>query len=406
MRDWRSRYVTMLGCISVLCVGGIERGVAQKQKRDTLSFATRPLTVQPRAMATGTRNAKADWTPLESFPERQVYVPPSCVGARRCPLLIYEQPNNEWVVPMADKHGIILYPRQLLTHFLSLLHSDGYREVFEKDLQKFEGELRQIFRQFAIDPGKIALLGHCAGVQAVMSVAAKNLDVFSRIVLLSGLHAVAAPNVDPPNGTAEFYLGQGILERNGIYPTAMDLKRAGHKVTMSLDVRGHEWQLEEFDMVGRWLQQSWASVDPAARPEPDTLPELVLTKEALTKMTRFWGCFIQAPDSIRTDARRAHVREVQLPYPMEWSIPVVTAMTDMAALGKDFPSVNACLGQVRLTAEAFETNRVALMAALAARSIQETNVRTGSVLQQNLALLKAHPDQLELLEATGMLRTP
>ena len=85
-----------------------------------------------------------------------------------------------------------------------------------------------------------------------------------------------------------------------------------------MNFRGREPQAEDYAVWGRWLQESWALPDRAARPAPtvvvqpyEDLPQL--TPEVLRQMTTFWTSFQQEPESIRTTARRAHVREVVVP---------------------------------------------------------------------------------------------
>ena len=74
------------------------------------------LTVRPQTMATGTRNAAAGWQALDSAPAGSrpplIYVPPQCVGERRCPLVLHL--HDRFGVPKhADRYGIIgLVPRE------------------------------------------------------------------------------------------------------------------------------------------------------------------------------------------------------------------------------------------------------------------------------------------------------
>jgi hypothetical protein len=90
----------------------------------------------------------------------------------------------------------------------------------------------------------------------------------------------------------------------------------------------------------------------------DPLP--LLTVDVLTKMTAFWARFMQEPDSIRTTARRAYLRDVAVPLGEEQ---VSAAMVDMAALAAQYPSVAWALQVAGLTAQQHDTYRIALVSA-------------------------------------------
>jgi hypothetical protein len=92
----------------------------------------------------------------------------------------------------------------------------------------------------------------------------------------------------------------------------------------------------------------------------DPLP--VLTTTAITQMTTFWTRFMQEPESIRTTARRAHLREVAVPLG-EGEEQVSVVMVDMVALAAQSPSVAADLQTAGFTAQQHDAYRVALTSA-------------------------------------------
>jgi hypothetical protein len=131
----------------------------------------------------------------------------------------------------------------------------------------------------------------------------------------------------------------------------------------------------------------------------DPLP--VLTTDVVKRLTTFWTRFAAEPDSIRTVARRAHLREVAVPVGSEQ---VTVPLMDLAALAAQYPSVAADLAQASLTAEQHDVARVALLSAMATSVAGEgvAAAAAGSVVTQNLAFFDAHQDKIDELGTTGI----
>jgi hypothetical protein len=129
-------------------------------------------------------------------------------------------------------------------------------------------------------------------------------------------------------------------------------------------------------------------------------------------MTAFWTEFQQAPDSIRTTARRAHLREVAVP--VEDGERASVWMTNVPALAAKYPPVAAALRAAGLTAEQHEAYRVALISAEAIANAdrvrtlnrQPRPIQATGVLTKNVEFVQGHPDELKALDATGMWSTP
>jgi hypothetical protein len=290
---------------------------------------------------------------------------------------------TDWLRPVADKYGMILLtPTEYAT----------------KDI---DGALKETLRRFAIDPNKIAIIGRCASGDAGMRFGIDNLDVFSRIASVSG--GTPTDGMDPKNKTAEFLIDRSFLEGYGNFTAAQNLRRDGHPVKVVLALRGHEHQMEDYDFVGHWLQESWAKPNSASRRAPSVIADPVptLTTEALTKMTTFWTSFSQEPDSIRVTARRAHLREVIVPVgqerPSVW-------ITDMSALAAKYPSVAADLKKAGLTAKQHDAYRVALISAQTSQFTKDEagTVEATSTLAKNLEFFYSHPDEFKALDAAGI----
>lgn len=422
---WRGR-VLCSGLVSAFLAAG--RGVAQTPSISQSSGVPGRLTVRPREMAMATQTAQAGRFSLDSVPRGQwpkylVYVPPQCIGTRRCPLVVdlgtYLRDEQD---TKADKYGMILLhlPADVLyddNHYFRQL-GGAWSINFDSTgagLRQVDSMLQQTLHRFAIDPDKIAVIGKDGTVPAAALVGGKNLDVFSRIVLLSGTFPTEW--VDPPNTTTEFLVDYSILEDQG-FETVQALRRAGHRVKQVSGLRawrGDYRMNESYDFLG-WLHDSWATPNPAARPAPQVVadPLPVLTTEALAKMATFWKSFLRMPDqSIRTTVHRAHLREVAVPLGEEQ---VSVMMVDMPALAAQYPSVAVALEQVGLTVQQHEAYRVAL---LSARLLLGWRWESGGgpsrgvlgVQAENLAFVSAHWEEpynggLNDFWVTGLWDTP
>ncbi len=374
-----------------------------------------------------------------------VYVPPRCVGATRCPLLVFV------ASPFQARHDLLGLHRQgadeygIIVFVAAADHGDSLGAYSDRggqgpQLKEFNLALQHVFRNFAIDPDKIAILGRCASGGPAIIWGSNNPEMFSRIVLNSTISALPNwPLVPWKNKAAEFLLINGLRE-DGF--TSMQeewaeiFQRDGHRTKLALGFRTHDHQWEDYYFVLRWLHESWTEADPAKRPAPRVAadPPPVLTVEVVKQMTAFWTRFMQEPDSIRTAARRAHLQEVLVPVGPE---PRSILMMDVAALAARYPSVTAGLHHAGLTAQQHDAYRVALASAELVNTmrkfVEDTNrgrwggqkvpspsdtliaaaahkvirsIPASSPLGRNIEFLRAHPDELAALDATGIWVTP
>jgi hypothetical protein len=369
------------------------------------------MAVRPHEMATGTRTNRAGQYPLDSLNHYMVYVPKQCVGTKRCPLIVFlpgagygASQVMVWQRPVADKYGMII---------LSPI-GDNPNGIVDNTYNRPRADtaMKQILRQFAIDPDKIALVGRCAGGPPAIAWGGANLDVFSRIVAISGSGWIDTTDMDLRyKKKTEYLIDGGILDfQKGIFVDVKRLRQTGFYVKHILSIRNHNHQAEDYDFVGHLLQESWAKPNPRDRHAPTVVadPVPVLTTDALAQMTAFWTSFMKEPDSIRTTARMAHLREVLIPVAEEQpSAPMV----DIAALAAKYPSVASDLKAAGLTAQQHDAYRVALIGLITFQQVNSEqrhllSVEAGSVLWQNIRFIKMHPDEFKALEATNIWMTP
>lgn len=388
----------------------------------------------PHTLVRPTQTPRAGLFPLDSLfggPrfDVAVYVPATCVGTRPCPLLIAvngggARPGTlpmEYLRPLADTFGIILLGTESPQAENDTILAYAERGQPHPEFEHFKAEFQYVLTHFAIDLDKIAIMGRCRTGLDVTLWVPPNSDLFSRVILNStGWWLYPRLPLDAQNKTTETFIVSGLEEGPAVVDLAhtQAMAREGHPVKQVVGLRGHEHQPEDYYAILRWLHDSWAIPNPKARPAPaviaDSLPQL--TTEVLTKITTFWTSFQQEPDSIKTDARRAHLREVAVPAAAE--APVSAWMVDMSALAARYPAVAADLKQAGLTAQEHDAYRLALLTAqyvrtgLRAEAYDRTNailteaVAANLVLKKNLEFLDTHADELEALEATKVWATP
>lgn len=381
------------------------------------------LTVRPHEMVLGTRTERAGEYRLDSVdPQSWVYVPPQCVGIRRCPLVVLSNTDYQRYSYVADKYGMIM-----------ARITPGGGDHFPDQVMAMDRGIKEILRTFAIDPDKIVIAGRCATGEGTIAYGDQNPDVFSRVVVFT--QHTGQPPVKSPNQMTEYYIAGGLLEDIANFLGVRQLRDRGYTVKHTIQLRGHTDTYEDYDFMGHWLQESWAIPDPAARPVPYAFGDPpLLTAEVLAQMTTFWTRFMQEPDSIKTTARQAHVREVVVPVGNER---VSTLMVDMPALAAQYPSVAAALQAAGLTPSQHDAYRAALVSAQianvrswglesaagaaqsAASAILDSTPReetvladptvgiaSTSVLAKNAEFMNAHPDEFAALETAGMWSTP
>ncbi len=365
---WKGRRVRVrdmvFGILGALMVAQGTFAVAQ----DPESLFT--LTVRPYEMATATRTATAgkqtlDGQPIpllnweKAFePKPAVYVPPQCVGTRRCPLVLLVNAPEFPYTQISKKYGMIL------------AHLEGTHDTTTVDL--LNHEMAEVLRTFAIDPDKIAIIGSCCWFghrHTITRYAAYNPSVFSLVA--SATHEFGDPPAKTPTQRTAYFLTSGLLEQKANFWDVQRLRDRGYAVTFHVEFRGHSHEYEGYDFIGHWLQERWALPNPVSRPAPEVFGDPpLLTEEVLAKMTAFWTSFQDEPDSIKTTARQALIREVILPVGKEQ---VSSSMVNMRALADAYPSVAAAFRAAHLTPEQHEAYRVALVSA----RVYEITLQTG-----------------------------
>ena len=405
---WQWRSAAGVVVLGMLLAPG--RGTAQGAQNTNIRLMWRP-----RAMATGTRTAQSGTFPISDG--SSLYVPPKCVGSRRCPLMI-DYADGDPYRKMAtmqrgvDEFGILL----LMTPF-----SGG--TVAE---DRLTAVVQQVLAQYAVDPDKIAI--------SDVPLALANPNVFNRTYVIYGTPGTTMRQPDPRNPRVEIFEDAGVTaDYRFVFTTVAEmakLRAQGYSTKQWLGLRAHGFIDAEsysyrgygpdatFYFLARWLDESWRIPDPAARPRPalvaDPLP--LLTPKAMTQMLTFWGSFQQEPDSICRAARQRHLREVLVPVgPKE--APPSTGMVDMAALVAEVPTVAAKLKAVGLTAQQHDAYRLALLSAIVLAAAQNRAaavdqwhpslvVDGNSVMGHNVAFVLAHSDDLLALEQTAIWMTP
>ena len=406
---WTTRVCLGMSVCSTMLATSVAHGqqmdmnewMAQTLKARWPKPGSERLTVRPRTMATGTHNPTAGTYPLDpsilasatppdSSPAVLVTVPPQCVGAHRCPLLVQlpgggfdAQLVTDWLKPAAYRYGYLV------------LTSATYTPAF------IDAALHETLRRFAVDPTKIAVLGRCASGWAGLRFGIDNPDVFS-LVGASSFDGPLFDGIDSHNTTTKFVVNDALNETDDTMFTAIaEVRRAGHPIQLLTSIRTHEMQLEDEDDVGQWLHDNWAHPGVPSAPRTVPAPQPVLTLHALTQLTTFWTRFFQEPDSIRMTARMAYDRQTVVPLGKTESW---TYMVDMPTFAAHMPAVAADLKAAGLTAAQHDAYRLAMLSALIMVHAPKTLAALDpqSVVAQNVAFLQAYPDEVKALAWAGI----
>ncbi len=441
----RGRQHPFLACLLAACLGGLAAAdaFAQQYQPPQLDTSPRPLTaeeaataarlsVRPHEMATGAENAKAGLHTIEGLPKFLVYVPESCVGTKRVPLVVYSHGggNDSFSVlkqqqQFADEYGMILLlnnseiPGRLdvIADIISDRASDGAAHVVQSselgkievrplhnyDVKNIDAAMKHVLANYAIDPDRIAMAGFSDGGSFTYYLGCSNQDIFSRVLPLSGLIPLAATGgpIKPDTrfilcGSTGEQLIPIVLRRSQI------LREEGHQVESVLALRPHGVFPANSAYEWSWLADSWGMTPHIPLPKPaDPESDTALTGEILDKMTAFWGVFMKQPREIVWSARMSHQKPVAF---MLGDMPATVLMMDTPAMAAEYPSVAGALEKAGLTAEEHDAYRAAIVRAHFARlasgvigPIDET-----TVLGKNLAFIQAHPDMFTALRQTGI----
>jgi predicted esterase len=406
--------------------------------------ATAPrLTVRPHAIATGTHTDSAGLTELKGFAGYYLYVPSSCVGTQRCPLILLLPGGGRTgsmeihkFSPLADKYGMIVLAATALqpgrwdvldgarsgtTHYTKTTSGIQVTQFQERDVRTLDSALKQVLASDAIDPDRIALVGFSDGGSYSLFLGRSNQDIFSRVAALSALIPFAGSG-GPVVPTTQFVLSGGIAEKMVQQTLKMSqvLRHEGHPVVTLLGLRAHVDRVEDEDFVWDWLKRSWADPSITLHPPLPADADPLLTVTVLQKMTTFWGRFVHEPDSVFEAGRLAHQEQLWMSLGDQ---PASVITTDIPALAAAFPSVAADLQAAGLTAEQEQAYRTAILRVGFARAggiapgdsnLKETIVGSdmpfapippNSVLAENLAFRAAHDAEFKALSRTGMWTT-
>ena len=397
----------------------------------TLEPGVARLPIRPQAMATGTATVKGGLQSLEGLPNYYVYVPTSCVGTHRCPLVVAlhgggENARGELTTQQrfADQYRmILLVPNAISTGHWDVVDAIRTKQLYRADsidaddpdvwiirrfpnpdVQNINTAIQRVLRENAIDPDKIAVIGFSAGGVYALFLGQANPDIFSRVAGLSAPVLMRTIGPLPQRSATQFLLSAGVEEGSMVQQSLRfgnALRHEGHVVENVLGLRAHSDNLPDDAHVWHWLATSWGLPDIPAEPigVDDSLP--VLTTSIMTRMTTFWDRFQQEPDSVRITARLAHQHRIHVDIGQQR---VTVILADIPVLAMQYPSIAADLQAAGLTAKQEERDRAAILGVELNRRANGTagTPDQTSILAKNLAFREAHDAEFDELTMTGM----
>ena len=283
MSRYRAANVICTFVLAVTCLvneGCAGRNTPSSDLSPNASQEIGRLSVRPKKMASGRETLRAGVQWLDSlYPgdslvnEAVVYVPPSCVGTRRCPLTVWLHGSamngismitwdHEVFERFADSSGVILLAPTSHSNPGRDWGAKYLRDTPNVDVPRVDAAIRTVLQHYAIDPRRIALVGASSGSGLALDLGYVNGDVFSRVVAFSGFEPFLVEHefdILKPHGPRPlFFIGLNTREATSIRMPAFVswFRNAGYTVTYTEDTHGHYSRVRALEGM-HWLMQSW-----------------------------------------------------------------------------------------------------------------------------------------------------
>ena len=146
----------------------------------------------------------------------------------------------------------------------------------------------------------------------------------------------------------------------------------------------------------------------AAQPAVANDSLVLLTPDAINKLATFWKSFMTETPDIRDTGRQQNQEKISVPLGKVTGVQapptMQTQVVNMVAMAQKYPSVAAKLKAAGLTPQEWEQDRMALFSATVTNQIDKSGKEAGdgSTLWKNVAMLRAHQQEFQALQATGM----
>lgn len=380
---------------------------------------------------------------IDKFAGYFIYVPKSCVGSVKCPLVIalhdVAKSGGEEVYrlrPMADKYGmIVLGPnsvnpgrwdllREISATRVKLIGNDAGVSVdnfISSDMPRLDSALKFIVSNYSIDRDRIALIGASEGGGYALFLGLNNLHVFSRVVSLSPSIPFSVPALGKYQ--SQVFLSGGIDEDSMVRWTldkASQIRKQGYHVRSNLGLRTDKEINQDDILVWKWLKESWDNSVATPNNSDDIDTYVVLTENIINKVDQFQTRYKSPRNSVFGSIRAKYPKQIEL---LIGSEQVFVTMTDIEAMALDkFSSiVPNTLKDLGVTAKEMMDYRKALVAVeIAHRAgmyVSNDTKKIGtskyfkaidpnSTLGKNLMFLNSHKELFKDLERKDFWRQP
>ena len=173
-----------------------------------------------------------------------ISVPPGYSPGRPAPLLVLlHGAGGEagqaigWLQSIADETGLILLAPQSEGPTWDVILG-GYGP----DVQRIDDALSEVFRRFAIDPGRVAVGGFSDGASYALSLGVINGALFRRVVAFSpGFVAQTGSGGGGAGGHPRFYVSHGTGDR------VLPIDACSRRLVPKLKAAGFDVVYREFD---------------------------------------------------------------------------------------------------------------------------------------------------------------
>lgn len=173
-----------------------------------------------------------------------IYVPPSYDPKKPAPLILALHGSNSDAEIMLGRFKVMADSTGAV-----ILAPDSIRSSwqFEKDIDFINVGLNHIFNQYAIDPHKIAVLGHSDGASVALSLGLANGDLFSHVIAFAPgfIRSDSIPekeNAEKPR----IFLSHGVADK------VLPIEQASRPISKLLKQKKYAIAYHEFEGDHYW----------------------------------------------------------------------------------------------------------------------------------------------------------
>lgn len=229
--------LSLLSCDGLGTPGPVSEGGPVEEGRP--AYEAGVLTARPSATRGAKANPGLERLDVDSEDAGVIYVPESYRPDRPSPFVMMlhgagggAARSVERLAPFPDKRGFVVYAPKARDRTW-----DAILGGFGDDVRFLDKALKEIFRDYSIDPRHLAIAGFSDGASYALSLGLTNTDLFSHVIAFSP-GFIAAGEL---KGKVPVFISHGTDD--GTLP----IDRTSRKIVPNLEDRGYDVTYVEFE---------------------------------------------------------------------------------------------------------------------------------------------------------------